>query len=84
MLFDGDDPLQRLWAKSYRPDQPVKWILVRGEHGKIGKLLGSKVYFDQGGNLTRYFEVEHIPVVIRQADTRWQVTEIDVSTIEEN
>lgn len=84
VLFDGDDPRQRQWAQDYHPDQPVKWILTQGEHAKMGERLGSKVYFDQRGNLTRHFQIQHVPVIIRQAGTRWQVTEIDVSTREEH
>lgn len=83
ILFDGDDPGQRQWAKDYPQTQPVKWILTGGEPARLSKLLDSRMYFDQGGNLTRHFSVRHVPVVIRQSGKRWQITEIDVSAISE-
>lgn len=81
ILFDGDDPKQRQWALTYHSEKPIKWILTQGEPGKMEHLLDSRVYFDQGGNISRYFELQHIPAVISQVGTQWQVKEIDVSFI---
>ncbi|GAB6264303.1 type-F conjugative transfer system protein TraW [Photobacterium sp. R1] len=83
ILFDADDTKQRLWAMSYRTEKSVKWILTQGEPGKMAHLLDNKVYFDQGGNISRYFELKHIPVVISQEGTRWKVKEVDVSIFKE-
>lgn len=84
VLFDGDDPRQRQWAQQYAAPLPVKWILTNGEPAALSKKLDSRVYFDQQGKLTREFHVKHVPVVISQSGTRWQVTEIDVSAIKED
>lgn len=84
VLFDGDDPRQRQWAQQYAAPLPVKWILTNGEPAALSKKLDSRVYFDQQGKLTREFNVKHVPVVISQSGTRWQVTEIDVSAIKED
>ncbi|MEZ8082810.1 type-F conjugative transfer system protein TraW [Enterovibrio norvegicus] len=79
VFFDGDDPLQRAWAKQFTSEKPVKWTLTGGSPEQIATLLDSRTYFDQGGHYSKQFQLTHIPAIIEQDGKRWKVTEVDVT-----
>ncbi|WP_305812815.1 type-F conjugative transfer system protein TraW [Photobacterium leiognathi] len=83
-FLDGDDGQRVRFAKRYLAQQAaqgqkIKWVLVNGEPNNVSEQLGERVYFDQGGHITRQLTLKHVPSVARQAGTQWQITEMDVS-----
>lgn len=67
-FIDADDPKQLTWVKSQHPDTlMVKIILVKGDIPKTSEALDSRVYFDQGGVLSRKFGLTNVPVRITAA-----------------
>ncbi|ENO8811617.1 type-F conjugative transfer system protein TraW [Photobacterium damselae] len=86
VFLDGDDMRQLRFAKDLQQQEQAKahplkfkWILVKGEPAKVQHYLKEKVYFDQLGNITKRFDIKHIPTTAKQAGTRWEVKEFDVS-----
>lgn len=88
VFFDGDDKQQLSWAvafqqsfKQQHPDKHIKWILTKGAPEQVANILQERIYFDQGGNITRNLKINHIPTTAEQAKTNWQITEFDVSLL---
>lgn len=86
VFLDGDDVRQLHFAKALQQQeqakaQPLtfKWILIKGEPAKVQHFLKERVYFDQQGNLTKRFDIKHIPTTAKQSGSRWEVQEFDVS-----
>ncbi len=79
IFIDGDDEKQLAWAKQYRTNKPIKWILTNGSINKSALALNSRVYFDQKGTLTRALKLKNTPSVVMQVGTQWQIQEVDVS-----
>ncbi|MBE8130614.1 type-F conjugative transfer system protein TraW [Photobacterium damselae] len=86
VFLDGDDMRQLRFAKALQQQEQAKahslkfkWILVKGEPAKVQHFLKEKVYFDQLGNITKRFDIKHIPTTAKQSGTRWEVKEFDVS-----
>lgn len=67
-FIDGDDPQQIAWMKAQKPETlMVKIILVKGDIPQISERLDSRIYFDQGGALSRRFGLTTVPVRITAA-----------------
>lgn len=67
-FIDGDDPQQVAWMKAQQPETlMVKIILVNGDIPKTSAALDSRIYFDQGGALSRRFGLTTVPVRITAA-----------------
>lgn len=67
-FIDGDDADQVAWMQRQRPQTlMVKIILVNGDIPRTSKTLDSRVYFDQGGALSRRFGLTTVPVRITAA-----------------
>ncbi|MGR5282011.1 type-F conjugative transfer system protein TraW [Photobacterium damselae] len=86
VFIDGDDAQQLHFAKRYQVLEAmkphplaIKWILINGEPDKVSRQLGVRIYFDQGGRITRQLQLQHIPTVAKQKGTQWQLQEFDVS-----
>lgn len=84
VFIDGDDVQQVRFAQRYQAQQKegepaIKWVLVKGEPNKASKQLNARIYFDQGGNISRQLTIKHIPSIAKQAGTQWQIREYDVS-----
>lgn len=66
-FIDGDDPEQVEWMKQQEPKTPVsKIILVNGNIRDTTESLDLRVYFDQGGSLSRRFEIKQVPAIVEQ------------------
>ena len=88
VFLDGDDRQQLSWAiafqqsfKQKHPNKHIKWVLTRGAPEQVAKILNDRIYFDQGGNITRNLKIEHIPTTAEQSNHHWQITEFDVSLL---
>lgn len=67
-FIDGDDPQQVAWMKAQQPETlMVKVILVNGDIPKTSAALDSRIYFDQGGALSRRFGLTTVPARITAA-----------------
>jgi conjugal transfer pilus assembly protein TraW len=67
-FIDGDDPQQVAWMKAQKPQTlMVKIILVKGDIPQTSEQLDSRIYFDQGGALSRRFGLTTVPVRITAA-----------------
>lgn len=67
-FIDGDDADQVAWIQRQRPQTlMVKIILVNGDIPRTSTTLDSRVYFDQGGALSRRFGLTTVPVRITAA-----------------
>ena len=87
MFLNADDPQQMAWARhqlqqASRQDNATarfKIILVQGNVKTTARKLDQRVYFDQYGTLTDQFDLQHVPVLIRQDGKRFKIREYDVS-----
>lgn len=67
-FIDGDSPQQVAWMKAQKPQTlMVKIILVKGDIPQTSEQLDSRIYFDQGGALSRRFGLTTVPVRITAA-----------------
>jgi conjugal transfer pilus assembly protein TraW len=67
VFFDGRDAEQVAAVhKMVRKNPRVKPILIAGSWLDIGKAWKQTVYFDQRGSLSKRFEINAVPTVIRQ------------------
>lgn len=67
-FLDGDDRRQITWMKQQKPETLIsKIILVNGNIKTSGELLNSQVYFDQGGILSRKFQLYAVPARVSVA-----------------
>jgi conjugal transfer pilus assembly protein TraW len=80
IFFDGNDPEQFEWVKEQfaqaTENKPVKLILIKGAPLKLAEELGSPVYFDQAGVLTKKLGIRHVPAVVSQEGKRLKIEEI--------
>lgn len=67
-FIDGDDPRQMAWMKAQQPDTlQYKIILVKGDIPTVSRALDERIYFDQGGALSRKLGLKAIPARITAA-----------------
>ncbi len=76
LFIDGDRPEQVEWAKRLYPQTPTKVILVNGPIMELMQAWGEPLYFDQGGRLVEYFEIESLPASVVQDGERLRVDEV--------
>ena len=70
-FIDGDDPQQVAWMKAQQPETlMVKIILINGDVPRTSAALDSRIYFDQGGALSRRFGLTTVPARITAAPSR--------------
>lgn len=79
LFFNADDPRQVKWAlakaKQYNY---TKYILVSGNIKEAGNLLKDRIYFDQGGVITKQLGIKHVPCLARQQDKKLQIQEFAI------
>ena len=85
MFFNADDPEQVKWAEQKLQAQEktidsahnitLKPILVQGDWSVLMKKWHQPVYFDQGGTLSTHFHLTHVPVIVFQKGTVFQMDE---------
>jgi len=80
IFIDGDDLAQVKWASDMyvRYKTYVKTILVNGNPIKTMEKVKFRVYFDQGGVLSRKFELKSVPSIVSQEGKRLRVASIVV------
>lgn len=78
VFIDGDDGAQVEWAtKAFKPGN-AKIIFTSGSPFLAMKERQRRFYFDQRGQLTGKFGIEHVPAVVRQAGDNLAIEEIVV------
>lgn len=67
-FIDADDDRQIAWMKQQVPHTTTsRVILVNGNVRDSADALGSRVYFDQTGNITKKFGITQVPAEVKQA-----------------
>lgn len=67
-FIDGDNPAHIAWMQRQQPQTlMVKAILVKGDIPQTSERLDSRIYFDQGGALSRRFGLTTVPARITAA-----------------
>lgn len=84
VFFDARDPQQITWAKQFKSEKPIKWILTGGSPNKASEILDSRIYFDQQGDITRRLNIQNVPSLAAQDGVQWRITEFDVSMFDEH
>lgn len=80
LFFDARDDAQVLRAQELmrRFDGMVKPILVGGRVGDLMRLWKTRLYFDQGGSLSKRLNISHTPAVVSQDGRRLRIEEVAV------
>lgn len=65
-FIDGDSPEELEWASKLGDDTKAMVIMVKGSPFEQMKARQRRFYFDQGGNLTTKFGIQHTPALVRQ------------------
>jgi conjugal transfer pilus assembly protein TraW len=78
LFFDASDKKQVAFAKKFMAESKllVKPILVAGEPLKLMREWKQQVYYDQGGALSRRFNISQVPAVVSQEGRQLRVDEI--------
>ena len=67
-FIDADDKRQLAWFKSQKSTTlSAKVILVNGDIAQATKVLGTRIYFDQDGVLTKKFALTAVPARVTAA-----------------
>lgn len=67
-FIDADDDRQIAWMKQQVPHTTTsRVILVNGNVRDSAEALGSRVYFDQTGSITKKFGITLVPAEVKQA-----------------
>lgn len=77
-FIDADDDRQIAWMKQQVPRTTTsRVILVNGNVRDGATALGSRVYFDQTGSITKKFGITQVPAEVKQApgQKRFLITE---------
>lgn len=76
VFIDGDDKRQVAWAMK----QPGKIVLINGAPLVLAKAHNKPFYFDQGGALTRRFDITGTPARVSQQGKALLVEELNLET----
>lgn len=78
LFIDGRDERQLAFSKKVTAssDKPVKLVLVAGEPLALMRKLKIQIYYDQGGKLTRRFNITQVPAIVRQEGKRLRIDEL--------
>jgi conjugal transfer pilus assembly protein TraW len=94
VFIDGRDASQIAWVKGnyleeILPNQDhaknasnsdgTKIVLTGGRPLELEREIGSPIYFDQAGELTRKFNISYVPAIVEQEGKYLKVTEINIS-----
>lgn len=80
LFFNADDPKQIVWAKEEaKKHNLMKIILVQGNVKKAGELLKERIYFDQGGAISRQLGIKHIPCIVTQVGKKLEIREVNIN-----
>ncbi len=78
LFIDGRDERQLAFSKQVTAasDKPVKLVLVAGEPLALMRKLKIQIFYDQGGKLTRRFNITQVPAIVRQEGKRLRIDEL--------
>lgn len=77
IFIDGRDDAQLKFAKARIDANPLdRVVLTAGSFMKLDREWGVPVYYDQKGNLTRYFGIKRVPAVLTQRGKLLQIEEL--------
>ena len=66
VFFNADDPAQRAFVKSLAGNPaPIRPVVTAGNLAEASHSMGMRLYADQGGTLTRRFDLEAVPSLVR-------------------
>lgn len=76
-FIDSDDEKQIEWMKlKLKTSRKLyKIILINGDYVKASKHLGVKVYFDQGGMISKKLGISAVPSLVRQKFDKLEILE---------
>lgn len=57
----------------------TKIVFTGGKPLELEREIGSPIYFDQAGELTTKFNINHVPAIVEQEGKYLKVTEINIS-----
>ncbi|GBF59077.1 hypothetical protein PbB2_02769 [Candidatus Phycosocius bacilliformis] len=75
-FVDGDDSSQVRWVLAEQAKRSGKIILVNGSPVEFMRAHKKRAFFDQGGVMTRRFDLKAVPSVIEQDEFRLRITEV--------
>jgi conjugal transfer pilus assembly protein TraW len=83
VFFDGRDNRQLNFVKSLLLDlnkkhKAYKLIMTGGNIADTSKYLNQRVYFDQNGKLSSQMHLQHVPTVVYQSGTHFNLQEYSV------
>lgn len=80
VFFDGDDEKQREFVAGFLKEEklPVKPILIAGAPLELMREWKREIFFDQGGVLSKHFNITVSPATVRQEGKRIRVDEISL------
>lgn len=73
LFYNGDDPEQLRWVESSSVKGSDLRIMVQGSPSRTHPV--HPVYFDQGGQLSRRFHIQHVPARVSQVGEVFRVEE---------
>ncbi|MBL8470873.1 MAG: type-F conjugative transfer system protein TraW [Rhodocyclaceae bacterium] len=78
LFFDAREPVQVAYAKALaeRFQWRVKPILTGGDFAQVARAWGHRVYYDQGGRITRTLGIVQVPAVVAQDGARLRIDEV--------
>lgn len=66
VFFDADDPVQRAYVKSLPGiGSQIRPVATAGNLAEASQATGLRLYADQGGSLTRRFDLQAVPSLVR-------------------
>lgn len=79
LFFDGRDPRQQAFVQRYLQTAAsgrVKPVLVAGDLVALSAQWQRPLYYDQGGQLSARFQLEHVPALVFQEGERLRIDEL--------
>lgn len=80
LFIDGRDKEQIDWVVGnyFQAEGNHKIVLVAGKPFELEREVQNPVYFDQAGELTKRFNIAHVPAIVEQEGKYLKVTEVDI------
>lgn len=76
LFIDARDPRQQARARELLGSSAgVRLILTAGNYRDLMKQWNVRVYYDQGGDITRRLGIKHVPALVTQQGTRLRIEE---------
>ena len=77
IFIDARDPKQFEFAVKKHAERPMdKFVLTGGSWIDLSNKLGTQVFYDQSGALTRKFRITRVPAILSQDGRRLKIEEL--------